>query len=136
MSCVAVRNCIVVALMSLSSLAGAAVLECPLNAPSEWKAGKSRLDRVRVLAYVPGGKAGDKGLPEGMPEKEWQQGGTLFQSWKLKTGRRPLAYQVDCLYVGTARFVRFDARSAGRCVAKRRLRGDALMPGSMEFRCR
>jgi hypothetical protein len=117
-------------------MANAAVLECPLNAPPEWKAGKARLDRVRMLPYLPGGRFGDKALPQGAPDDEWQLGGTLFQSWSLKKGPRAMSYQVDCLYLGTSRFVRFDARSAGRCIAKRPVRRDALMTGGLEFRCR
>jgi hypothetical protein len=117
-------------------MANAAVLECPLNAPPEWKAGKARLDRVRMLAYLPGSRFGDKALPQGAPDDEWQLGGTLFQSWNLKKGPRAMTYQVDCLYMGTSRFVRFDARSAGRCIAKRPVRRDALMAGGLEFRCR
>jgi len=116
--------------------ANAAVLECPLNAPPEWKAGKARLDRVRMLAYLPGGRFGDKALPQGAPDEEWQLSGTLFQSWNLRKGPRAMTYQVDCLYMGTSRFVRFDARSAGRCIAKRPVRRDALMAGGLEFRCR
>jgi hypothetical protein len=107
-------------------LARAAVLECPSNAPAEWKTPKAKLDRVRVFGP----------LSEGVPEKEWQTGGTLFQSWNMKTRSRRAAYQVDCLYTGTGRFIRFDARSTARCVAKRRVRADALMTGAMEFRCR
>ncbi|MGB9108688.1 MAG: hypothetical protein WCC39_08380 [Telluria sp.] len=109
------------------SLAHAVVLECPINAPTEWKLAKSRLDRARVLGPS----------SEGVPEKEWQQGGTLYQAWNMKpVGRNHLSYRVDCLYTGTARFIRFDARSVGQCVGKRRVRMDALMAGSMEFRCR
>jgi hypothetical protein len=130
------RNFIAALLLLTWNLAGAAVLECPLNAPPEWKAGKARLDRIRMLAYLPGGRFGDKALPQGAPDNEWQLGGTLFQSWNLKKGPRAMSYQVDCLYVGTSRFVRFDARSAGRCIAKRPVRRDALMAGGLEFRCR
>lgn len=107
-------------------LAQAAVLECPSNAPAEWRAPKARLDRVRVFGPS----------AEGLPEKEWQTGGTLVQTWNMKTRSRRAAYQVDCLYAGTSRFIRFDARSTARCVAKRRVRADGLMTGSMEFRCR
>jgi hypothetical protein len=106
--------------------AWSAVLECPSNAPPEWKAPKARLDRVRVFGPS----------AEGLPEKEWQTGGTLFQTWNMKTRSRRAAYQVDCLYVGTSRFIRFDARSTARCVAKRRVRAEGLVTGSMEFRCR
>jgi hypothetical protein len=136
MYCIFARKCVFAVLLLSSGLASAAVLECPANAPSEWKVGKARLDRARVLAYLPGGRFGNRALPDGAPEKEWQLGGTLFQSWNLKSGPRSMSFQVDCLYVGTPRFVRFDARSAARCVAKRRLRAEALMPGSLEFRCR
>ena len=118
---------IVLAVLSLSCcLAHAVVLECPVNAPAEWKVAKARLDRVRVFGPS----------SEGVPEKEWQTGGILFQSWKIKAAARRAAYQVDCLYTGTPRVIRFDARSTARCVAKRRVRADTLMNGSMEFRCR
>jgi hypothetical protein len=108
-------------------VAHAVVLECPINAPAEWKVAKSRLDRARVLGPS----------SEGVPEKEWQLNGTLYQSWNMKpVGRNKASYRVDCMYTGTGRFIRFDARSVGRCVGKRRVRADTLMPGSMEFRCR
>jgi hypothetical protein len=136
MGCISRKKIIFVALLFPVCLASAAVLECPLNAPPEWKAGKARLDRVRMLAYLPGGRFGNKALPQGAPDNEWQLGGTLFQSWNLKRGPRAMTYQVDCLYMGTSRFVRFDARSAGRCIAKRPVRRDALMAGGLEFRCR
>jgi hypothetical protein len=136
MHCISRKNIAFVALLLPLCTANAAVLECPLTAPPEWKAGKARLDRVRMLAYLPGSRFGDKALPQGAPDDEWQLGGTLFQSWNLKKGPRAMSYQVDCLYLGTSRFVRFDARSAGRCIAKRPVRRDALMAGGLEFRCR
>jgi hypothetical protein len=120
------KKALVTVLLLSCCLARAAVLECPSNAPPEWKTPKAKLDRVRVFGPS----------SEGVPEKEWQTGGTLFQSWNMKTRSRRAAYQVDCLYTGTGRFIRFDARSTARCVAKRRVRADALMTGAMEFRCR
>jgi hypothetical protein len=119
------KSIVAVSLLSCC-LAQAAVLECPGNAPPEWKAPKAKLDRVRVFGPS----------SEGLPEKEWQTGGALFQTWNMKTRSRRAVYQVDCLYTATARFIRFDARSTARCVAKRRVRADGLMTGSMEFRCR
>jgi len=116
--------------------AQAAVLECPINAPADWKLPKSRLDRARVLSYLPATRSDERGLAEGLPDREWQVGGTLYQSWDMKAGRRAMIYQVNCLYTGTSRFIRFDARSTARCLGKRRVRGDTLLPGSMEFRCR
>jgi hypothetical protein len=136
MFCPVGKKIALAALLLSCCLAHAAVLECPINAPSDWKVAKSRLDRARVLSYLPNTKSDERGLAEGLPDKEWQIGGSLFQSWNMKAGKRSLIYQVNCLYTGTARFIRFDARSAARCVAKRRVRGDALMPGSLEFRCR
>jgi hypothetical protein len=127
----------VAALLLLASFAAqAAVLECPINAPADWKAPKSRLDRARVFAYLPSTQADERALAEGLPEKEWQMFGTLYQSWNMKAGSRGMVRQVYCSYTGTPRFVRFDARSTARCLAKRRVRGDALMTGSLEFRCR
>jgi hypothetical protein len=127
MLCIVGKKFAFAALLLPCCLAHAIVLECPINAPAEWKVAKSRLDRTRVLGP----------WTEGVPEKEWQQGGTLYQAWNMKpVGRSRLSYRVDCLYTGTPRFIRFDARSVGRCVGKRRVRADALMPGSMEFRCR
>jgi hypothetical protein len=120
------KKILVAALLLSCCMAQAAVLECPTSAPPEWKAPKARLDRVRVFGPS----------SEGTPEKEWQLGGTLFQAWNMKNRTRRAAYQVDCLYTGTGRFIRFDARSTARCVAKRRVRADGLMTGSMEFRCR
>jgi hypothetical protein len=117
------------------SPAGAAVLECPANAPLEWKVGQARLDRVRMSAYLPGSRSGAKPSSGSVPDKEWQTGGVLFQSWILKKGPRPVNRQVDCLYTGTTRIVRFDPRSAGRCLAKRQVRRDALLAGALEFRC-
>jgi hypothetical protein len=124
------------ALLLAGSLAHAAVLECPINAPADWKAPKARLDRARVLGYLPSTRADEKALAEGLPAREWQTGGTLYQLWNMKAGPRGMIYQVDCVYAGTPRFIRFDARTTARCLAKRRVKGDALMPGSMEFRCR
>jgi hypothetical protein len=54
----------------------------------------------------------------------------------MKAGTASMIYQVDCLYVGTPRFLRYDARLASRCVAKRRLRREVLVAGALEFRCR
>jgi hypothetical protein len=130
------RNVFFAALLLPWCLANAAVLECPANAPSEWRVGKARLDRARVFAYVPGSKLDERALPEGTPDKEWQIGGALYQSWNMKAGATPMIYQVDCLYVGTPRFLRYDARLASRCLAKRRVRRDVLVAGSLEFRCR
>jgi hypothetical protein len=117
---------VLAALLLPCCLAHAIVLECPINAPAEWKVAKARLDRVRVLGPS----------SEGTPEKEWQTVGTLYQAWNMKAGAPRVSYRVDCLYTGTPRFIRFDARSVGRCMGKRRVRADTLMPGSMEFRCR
>ena len=116
--------------------AQAVVLECPVAAPAEWKLPKSRLDRARVLSYLPTARADERSLAEGLPEREWQVGGSLYQSWNLKAGLRGTIYQVNCLYTGTARFIRFDPRSTARCVGKRRMRAGALMAGVMAFRCR
>lgn len=135
MLCIVCKKSLLAALLLSGSLAHAAVLECPINAPAEWKSPKARLDRARVLGYLPTTRADEKALAEGLPAREWQTGGMLYQVWNMKAGRRGMIYQVDCIYAGTARFIRFDARSTGRCVAKRRVRSDALMPGSMEFRC-
>jgi hypothetical protein len=115
--------------------AQAAVLECPINAPADWKAPRSRLDRARVFAYLPSTRADERALAEGLPEREWQLGGTLYQSWNMKAGPRSMIRQVYCSYTGTPRFIRFDARTTARCLAKRRVRGDALMAGALEFRC-
>jgi hypothetical protein len=128
MLCIVDKKLIFAAVLLLSwSFAHAVVLECPINAPAEWKVAKSRLDRTRVLGPS----------SEGVPEKEWQLDGTLYQAWNMKpVGRNRVSYRVDCMYTGTGRFIRFDARSVGRCVGKRRVRMDSLMPGSAEFRCR
>jgi len=136
MLCIFDKKFVLAALMLVGCSAHAAVLECPINAPADWKLPKSRLDRARVLSYLPATRADERGLAEGLPDREWQLGGTLYQSWNMKAGRRAMIYQVNCLYTGTNRFIRFDARSTARCLAKRRVRSDALMPGSMEFRCR
>jgi hypothetical protein len=130
------RKAIFAALLMSCSVASAAVLECPANAPSEWRVGRARLDRARVFAYLPGTKLDERALPEGTPDKEWQAGGALYQSWNMKAGTASMIYQVDCLYVGTPRFLRYDARLASRCVAKRRLRKEVLVAGALEFRCR
>jgi hypothetical protein len=129
------KKFVLMALLVVGYSAQAAVLECPVNAPADWKLPKSRLDRARVLSYLPATRADERGLAEGLPEREWQVGGTWYQSWNMKAGRRAMIYQVNCLYTGTSRFVRFDARSTARCMGKRRVRGDALLAGSMEFRC-
>ena len=136
MLCLVCKKSVLMALLLVSWSAQAAVLECPINAPADWKLPKSRLDRARVLSYLPATRADERGLAEGLPDQEWQVGGTLYQSWNMKAGRRAMIYQVNCLYTGTSRFIRFDARSTARCLGKRRVRGDALMAGSMEFRCR
>jgi hypothetical protein len=126
MLCLVSKKFVLAALLLRCCLAHAVVLECPINAPAEWKLAKARLDRTRVLGPS----------SEGVPEKEWQTGGTLYQAWNMKAGAPRVSYRVDCLYTGTPRFIRFDARSVGRCVGKRRVRADTLMAGSMEFRCR
>jgi hypothetical protein len=126
MLCIVSKKFVFAALLLPCCLTHAVVLECPINAPAEWKVAKSRLDRVRVLGPS----------SEGAPEKEWQMVGTLYQAWNMKAGAPRASYRVDCLYTGTPRFIRFDARSVGRCMGKRRVRADTLMPGSMEFRCR
>jgi hypothetical protein len=128
MLCIVGKKFMLAGLMLLPwSLAHAVVLECPINAPAEWKVPKSRLDRTRVLGPS----------SEGLPEKEWQLNGTLYQTWNMKpVGRNKLSYRVDCMYTGTGRVIRFDARSVEKCIGKRRVRADTLMPGSMEFRCR
>jgi hypothetical protein len=130
------RNVLFAALLLGWSAASAAVLECPANAPSEWRVGRARLDRARVFGYLPGARVDERALPEGVPDKEWQMGGALYQSWDMKAGAASMIYQVDCLYVGTTRFLRYDARRAARCIARRRVRREVLMPGSLEFRCR
>ena len=126
MLCIVCKKIAVASLLLSCCLAQAAPLECPINPPAEWKVPKARLDRARVMS----------GAAEGMPDREWQMGGTLFQSWNLKAGPRTMMYQVDCMYAGTQRFLRFDARKVARCTARRRVRADTLMAGSMEFRCR
>jgi hypothetical protein len=136
MLCITCKKIAAASLLLSCSLAQAAPLECPINPPAEWKVPKARLDRARVLGYFPGTKADEKGLAEGLPDREWQMGGTLFQSWNLKAGPRTMIYQVDCMYAGTPRFLRFDARKVARCTARRRVRAESLMAGSMEFRCR
>jgi hypothetical protein len=130
------KKMVLCAFLLAACSAQAAVLECPINAPEDWKAPKSRLDRARVFAYLPSTRADERALAEGLPEKEWQMGGTLYQTWNMKAGPRKMIRQVYCNYTGTGRFIRFDARSTARCMAKRRVRGDTLMAGSLEFRCR
>lgn len=130
------RHFVSIPLLLTFGLANAAVFECPANAPSAWKVGKARLDRVRVLGYLPGDKLDEKTLPDGPPDKEWQRGGILYQSWNVKAGAPPMIYMVDCLYAGTGRFLRLDASQAGECVAKSKMRGQAPVPGTLEFRCR
>jgi hypothetical protein len=136
MAYIAAKNCLFAALLLSWNVAHAALLECPANAPSEWRVGRARLDRARVFAYLPGARLDERALPEGTPDKEWQTGGALYQSWNMKAGAASAIYQVDCLYVGTRRFLRYDARLAARCVAKRRVRREMLVAGSLEFRCR
>jgi hypothetical protein len=126
MLCIVCKKIAAASLLLSCCLAQAAPLECPINAPAEWKVPKARLDRARVFS----------GAAEGLPDREWQMGGALFQSWNLKAGPRTMIYQVDCMYAGTPRFLRFDARKVARCTARRRVRADTLMAGSMEFRCR
>lgn len=126
MLCIVCKKIAATLLLLSCCLTQAAPLECPVNPPAEWKVPKARLDRARVF----------NGSSEGMPDREWQMGGTLFQSWNLKAGQRTMMYQVDCMYAGTPRFLRFDARKVARCTARRRVRADTLMAGSMEFRCR
>ena len=130
------RNVVFAALLLCWSVANAAVLECPATAPSDWRVGKARLDRARVFGYLPGTRLDERVLPEGTPDKEWQMGGALYQSWNMKAGNASMIYQVDCLYVGTPRFLRYDARLASRCLARRRVRREVLVAGSLEFRCR
>lgn len=136
MLCIFNKKFLLAALLLVGWSAQAAVLECPINAPADWKLPKSRLDRARVLSYLPATRTDERGLAEGLPDREWQVGGTLYQSWNMNAGRREMVYQVNCLYTGTSRFIRFDARSTARCLGKRRVRGDALMAGALEFRCR
>ncbi|MGO4477410.1 hypothetical protein AB4Z32_14265 [Massilia sp. 2TAF26] len=135
MRCISRKNITFAALLLGCCLAHAAPLECPISPPADWKLPKARLDRARILGYLPATRADERGLAEGMPEKEWQMGGILFQSWNMRTGSRSMIYQVDCLYAGTPRVLRLNVRNVGRCMARRRVRGDALMAGSMEFRC-
>jgi hypothetical protein len=130
------RRFVSIALLLMSSLANSAVLECPANAPPAWKVGKARLDRARVLAFLPGDKLDEKALPDGPPDKEWRQGSILYQSWNVKAGVPPMIYQVDCVYAGTSRFLRFEANRVGECVAKWKMRGETPEPGTLEFRCR
>lgn len=130
------RHFMLIALLLTFSLANAAVLECPAKAPPAWKAGKGRLDKARVLAYLPGDKLDEKALPDGPPDKEWQRGGILYQSWNVKAGAPPMIYQVDCLYADTDRFLRLDVNQVSECVAKRKMRGETPLPGTLEFRCR
>ena len=136
MAYLARKNCLFAVFFLSCAMAHAAILECPGNAPSEWKVGRARLDRARVFSRLPGARLDEKALPEGAPDKEWQMGGALYQSWNMKAGAASAIYQVDCLYVGTPRFLRYDARLAARCVAKRRVRREVLVAGSLEFRCR
>lgn len=136
MLCIFDRKYVLMALLLGGCAAQAAVLECPVNAPADWKLPKSRLDRARVLGYPPTTRQDERGLAEGLPDREWRVGSTLYQSWNMKAARRSMIYQVDCLYTGTRRVVRFDARSTARCVARRRVEGEALVSGSMAFRCR
>jgi hypothetical protein len=128
------RFCLAVLLLPLG-FAHAAVVECPANAPAAWKVGKAPLERARVLGYLPGDKLEEKALPEGPPDKEWQRRGTLYQQWDVKAGAPPMIYQVDCLYTGTSRILRLDADRVAQCVGKQRVRGETIVPGTLEFRC-
>jgi hypothetical protein len=116
-----------------ASVAGAAVLECPASAPPAWRIGKARLDQA--LRHPANEKLDERALPEGRPDREWQQGFVLYQSWNMKAGAPRKVAKVDCLYARTRRILRLDARSAEVCVAKWNWKGDKLVRGSLVFRC-
>jgi hypothetical protein len=118
-----------------AGFASAAVLECPASAPPAWKVGKARLDQARVLRHPANEKLDERALPEGRPDREWQQGFVLYQSWDMKAGAPRKVAKVDCLYARTRRVLRLDARSAEVCVAKWNWKGDKLVRGSLVFRC-
>ena len=54
MRCISKKNIIFAALLLGHCLAQAAPLACPISPPTDWKLPKARLDRARILGYLPG----------------------------------------------------------------------------------
>jgi hypothetical protein len=115
--------------------AGAASLACPPQAPSEWRVANGRLEAVRVLAYLAGDTLNEDALPSGPPDREWKRDGILYQSWEMNEGAPQAVYQVDCLYSGTAHYLRLDASKVKRCLGRWKLRDKKVVEGSLVFNC-
>jgi hypothetical protein len=120
-----------VAMLLLVSAALARPLTCPTTAPSEWGTVNAPLESVRVLSFRTGANRDeDTALPIMAPVKEWQRAGVLYQTWNMNVDAPAFTYQVDCLFNGTARYVRLGVGSVKRCLAKQHLRSKTFT-----FRC-
>ncbi|MES2128733.1 MAG: STY0301 family protein [Pseudomonadota bacterium] len=110
---------IVATLAAAAPAAGAGTLSCPAVAPAEWSLPNAPLEEVRILAFpTDQPQAEDNALPIMAPVKEWSKAGVLYQTWTMNADAPRFAYKVDCLYHGTARHVRIDAREVKQCMAK------------------
>lgn len=107
-----------VAMLAAQQAAGAP-LSCPKTAPPAWGLPSAKLESVRVMSFPPDQPPVDgQPLPVMAPFNEWRRGGLLYQSWNMNFDAPRFQYQVDCLYSGTDRYLRLDAPSVGRCIAK------------------
>jgi hypothetical protein len=119
------------AMLLLASTALARPLTCPATAPAGWGAAHSRLESIRVLSFRAGRTRDENtALPIMAPAKEWERAGVLYQTWNMNVDVPAFTSQVDCLFSGTTRYVRLDAGSVKRCLAKQHLRSKVFT-----FRC-
>lgn len=129
MACIAIRVIGIVTLLLVSE-ALAKPLTCPASAPTEWGV-NARLESARVLSFRSGARQDENSaLPIMAPVKEWERAGMLYQTWNMNFDAPAFTYQVDCLFSGTARYVRLDAGNVKRCLAKQHLRAKTFT-----FRC-
>ena len=104
--------------MQYAAAAPVVSVSCPQAAPSTWNLPAARLDSVRVLSYPTNHPPVDgEALPILAPIREWTRAGTLYQRWNINFDAPHYLFQVDCLYAGTARYLRLDLPGIKQCTA-------------------
>jgi hypothetical protein len=113
------RTCISVLAILMAQAASAGTtnhrLDCPAYAPPEWGGPKAPLSEVHILASPMGQAIDNKSPPSLAPDRESFRAGVLLQSWSMNTDGPAWVYFVDCLYEGTDRLLRLDAKDVKIC---------------------
>lgn len=108
-------------------------LTCPSKTPVDWGTPPGSLEGIRILSAPPSYKMDNNALPIMAPFSQKIQRGALYEQWHMNSDAPAFFYQVDCLYEGTARYIRLDASTVRLCTSKSVKR--KLSYALISFRC-